>query len=118
MPSRVTRLFEVLLLMLGVLDGSHVLLAQENVGKIVGVVMDPSKAPIPGAQITAENLGTGAKYSATSDERGFYSIPSVRIGQYTFRASAQGFNTVEKVDMKVIAGLTVTMDFNMPIGEV
>ena len=44
--------------------------AQGTIGSILGTVADSSGSFIPGATVTARNIGTAAIQSTTSDERG------------------------------------------------
>src|SRR5580658_7772054 len=51
-------------------------------GSISGTVTDPSGAVVPKATVTATNTDTGIKQSVASDEKGFYSFPSLPVGHY------------------------------------
>ena len=62
---------------------------------IRGSVVDAMGAPIPGAQVTAAVGADTAAASATSDQRGAFTLP-VRAGQYTVRVHADGFRDVER----------------------
>ncbi|MBI4463622.1 MAG: TonB-dependent receptor [Acidobacteria bacterium] len=68
-----------------------------NTGRIVGAVVDPSGAAIPGAEITARNAKTNYSRTVQSDSEGRYSIPYLPLGTYEVGVSASGFalNTQE-----------------------
>src|SRR5215470_13726521 len=54
-----TSLRAMFVMALGICVGGTVVLAQENLGKIVGTVLDPSGAAVPGAEIIATNSASG-----------------------------------------------------------
>ena len=64
--------------------------SQTNVGQISGKVFDSTGAVVPKCTITATNLETGLRQSATTDDGGTYSFPSLPRGTYTVRAEAAG----------------------------
>ena len=51
-------------------------LAQSDVGTIVGFVKDQSGAVVPNATVTIRNEGTGEVHTVTSDEQGIMSRPA------------------------------------------
>jgi predicted TPR repeat methyltransferase len=71
-----------------------VALASEAVaqpGRVGGVVRDEKDQPIKGATITAENENIGSSFTATTDERGRFTIIGLRAGTWRFIAQAPGF---------------------------
>ena len=72
------------------------LLVQVTVGaqtpSIVGTVMDSTKAVIPGAQITMENLGTGEVKTTISDEYGRFAFRGITQGKVRITVTLPGFN--------------------------
>ena len=65
--------------------------AQAPVGTISGVVRDASGAVMPGATVTATSLSTGAARVTISNEQGFFTIPSLKPGDYTLTVVNMGF---------------------------
>jgi outer membrane receptor protein involved in Fe transport len=65
-----------------------------------GTVLDPMRAPIPGALVTATPSTGSGPVSATTDSRGTF-ILSVTSGQYSLLVHADGFRDVEQ---RVTAG--------------
>jgi tetratricopeptide (TPR) repeat protein len=66
--------------------------AAAQTGRIGGTVKDQSGQPIKGATILAENPNASpASFTATTDDRGRYSIIGLRSGQWKVTASAPGF---------------------------
>ncbi len=74
-------------------------------GTIIGTVMDPNGAVVPGATVTAKNVGTGIERSVVSDEFGNYTIPELQTGNYEVRVEKSGFqsSTVTGVLVEVSA---------------
>src|SRR6185295_9948871 len=61
-------------------------------GRVGGVVKDEAGQPIKGATITAENPGASpSSFTATTDDKGRFSIIGLKAGQWSFNAQAPGF---------------------------
>ena len=65
--------------------------AQIDTGSIVGTVTDSSGGLVPGATVTAVQEGTRFTSAATTNSKGQFVFPNLRIGAYTVSAEAQGF---------------------------
>lgn len=66
--------------------------AAAQTGRIGGTVKDQNGQPIKGATITAENPNASpSSFTATTDDRGRYSIIGLRSGNWKITASAPGF---------------------------
>jgi len=62
---------------------------------IQGLVLDPSGAVVPDADITATLEATGAVRTARTGPDGRYSVPTLSIGSYTIRCDKPGFQCAE-----------------------
>ena len=91
------------------------LLAQAT-GAIAGVVTDESGAVVPGVTIDVTNDATGQARSSVSGADGFYSIPQVRPGRYTVKATLSGFKPVVRPNISVSVGDTSRVDVRMAVG--
>ena len=61
-------------------------------GRVGGTVKDAAGEPIKGATITAENpTASPSSFTATTDDKGRFSIIGLRTGQWTFTAQAPGY---------------------------
>src|SRR5205823_12157244 len=61
-------------------------------GRVGGTVKDDTGQPIKGATVTAENPSASpSSFTATTDDKGRFSIIGLRGGQWTFSAQAPGF---------------------------
>ncbi len=91
--------------------------AQMNTAEISGVVEDASGAVIPGAGVTAVQLGTQLKFTAATNETGHYALEQLPLGDYSLTVSAARFK--EAVDQHVIlhVGDHVRVDFALEVGK-
>ena len=65
--------------------------AGAQVGRVNGLVKDDSGNPIKGATVTADNPNIGpTTYTATTDDKGRFTIIGLRAGQWRFTAQAPG----------------------------
>jgi len=71
-----------------------------DTGTISGIVTDPSGAVIPEATVTASNKNTGVK-ETTTDTRGFYSFPSLPIGEYEIQIQKTGFGGYQQTGLVI-----------------
>src|SRR2546426_3752914 len=53
-----------------------------NLGIVSGVVTKASGGPVSGATVVASNASNGTQFSATTDDQGHYSLPSLPVGTY------------------------------------
>jgi hypothetical protein len=97
-----------------ILAGTFQAFAQE--ATLVGTVTDPSGAAVPNVSITITNTDTGLVSQATSNDVGQYVVPSLRIGHYVVKATAQGFKVIERRDLVLNVGDRTRVDFQMQVG--
>src|SRR5262245_50762891 len=75
--------------------------AAAQTGRVGGTVKDEAGQPIKGASITAENPNASpSSFTATTDDKGRFSIIGLRTGRWTFSAQAPGY-TPEAGQMNV-----------------
>ena len=66
--------------------------ASAQVGRVGGMVKNDAGEPIKGATITAENpAASPSTLTATSDDKGRFSVIGLRAGGWKFTATAQGY---------------------------
>ena len=87
-------------------------LAQEPTGAITGVVLDPSGATVPRANVTAKSLRTERSFSVETTENGSFTLPALAAGQYGLTIEAPGFKpyTVSRVDVEIDRTVRITAD--------
>ena len=89
-----------------------------NTAQISGVVEDASGAVIPGAAVTAVQLGTQLKFMVSTNDTGQYALEQLQLGNYSLTVSAPRFK--EAVDPHVIlhVGDHVRVDFSLEVGKI
>jgi len=91
--------------------------AQSDRGIITGTVRDASDAVIPGAQITATQIGTNVAVTTESTETGDFTIPSLIVGTYRVRVEKQGFGAFVQDNVVVTASGAVRVIARLQVGS-
>ncbi|MBI4443453.1 MAG: TonB-dependent receptor [Acidobacteria bacterium] len=92
--------------------------SQVSTATISGTVRDTTDAVIPGATITATNVETGLRRTATSDAVGRYSLPNLEVGSYEVRAEAGGFQSGVRTGITLTVGREAVVEFVLSVGQV
>ncbi|HEX5604702.1 MAG TPA: carboxypeptidase regulatory-like domain-containing protein, partial [Pyrinomonadaceae bacterium] len=86
--------------------------AQQDQGRIGGVVKDAYGAVVPGASVLVKNERTGEERTATATESGAYIVSGLRPSVYTITASAQNLN-VRATSIQLLAGQELNLDLTL-----
>src|SRR5579863_3606171 len=86
-------------------------------GSISGTVRDPSGGVIPGVSLSVVNPATGVQNKAVTDNKGFYSFPSLPVGRYDLRLMAPGFHEQERKGLTIDADSALQVDLTMTMAE-
>ena len=114
--SRIVKLFSISLLVFGL---SAVAFAQSTTtGSIGGVVTNPAKEVVPGASVTAKNIGTSKEDTATTDDTGRFKVANLQPGVYSVTVNSAGFSptTVENVTVEI--GRETGLEVALTVGPV
>lgn len=87
-------------------------------GSISGVVTDSAGAVVPGVSAIATNVATGVQTTAVTDNKGFYSFPTLAIGTYNVNFSHQGFRDFREDAVRVDVNSAVRVDVQLQVGAV
>ena len=87
-------------------------------GQINGAVTDSSGAFLPGVTIEATNTATGAVRTAVTGTDGLYTIPLLPPGDYTVKATLQGFRVSQRDGVRVTVTETARVAFQLEVGQV
>ena len=90
--------------------------AQFDTGAVLGTVRDASGGVLPGVTVTLLSIDTGISTANTTDERGSYEFPTVRIGTYVVTSELQGFTPREVTDVQVQIGARLRIDVELGVG--
>jgi Carboxypeptidase regulatory-like domain len=116
-PTRIGKLIPFVILVAYVFWSAAPLLAQSTTatGSIQGTLTDPSGAVVEAAKITITNKDTAQAVKVTSSSAGAYNSGALVPGNYSVRAEAAGFKTVEEgVIVKV--GVVSGINFSLQVG--
>ncbi len=84
--------------------------------RLDGTVTDSSGALVPGAQVTVLQTATGQSFRATTDEKGYWALPSMPTGAYTVTVSHQGFKSATSENVTLDAGVPGTVNMQLTVG--
>jgi tetratricopeptide (TPR) repeat protein len=89
--------------------------ALAQAGRVGGQVKDESGQPIKGATVTAENPDVSpSSFTATTDDKGRFSVIGLRSGQWTFTAQAPGFSPESgKLNVQTIGSPNPPLTFTL-----
>ncbi|MGH9530729.1 MAG: carboxypeptidase-like regulatory domain-containing protein, partial [Terriglobales bacterium] len=90
---------------------------QEVTAGITGTVLDPSGAPIAGAEVTAKDLDLGTIFTTNSDNSGVFNITRMPVGRYSVTATASGFDTAVYHPFTLVLNQIANVKFDMKIGQ-
>lgn len=92
--------------------------AQTTFGSITGNVTDANGAIVAGATIEATHVRSNYRYTARSNEVGNFTLPQLREGEYTLRATATGFREFVAQNILLASREERRVDIQFQIGPV
>jgi carboxypeptidase family protein/TonB-dependent receptor-like protein len=92
------------------------LFAQSPNGNINGLVSDPSRAAVVGAEVVAVNDLTGIQYTTKTNGEGIYVLPNLPPGPYRVQVSKIGFKTLIKPDITLNVQDSLSINFTLLLG--
>jgi hypothetical protein len=81
-----------------------------------GVVTDPAGASVPGAQVVVLQIATGQTFRATTDEKGYWALPSLQTGAYKVTVTHEGFKAAANESVVIDAGVPATVNITLTVG--
>src|SRR4051812_38459835 len=73
---------------------------------LVGTVLDPASAVVPGASVTLNDLNNGSVRSVVTDSSGLFRFLNVTPGTYTVSVQVTGFKNLVQTNILVSANET------------
>ncbi len=107
----------VLLLLMLVLTPAAVR-AQQETATMTGEVTDSSGAVVPKAVVTVTNVATNLSVRTEANDSGFYTIPSLRPGEYLVTVESAGFNRTAVSGVTLQVAQTARVDVMLQTGQV
>ena len=93
-------------------------LAQFSTATLNGIVLDPNKANVVGAKVTAKNTATGQERTAESGGDGSFIITTLPPGTYDVTVEAKGFARSVRKGLVLEVGSATTANFDLKVAGV
>lgn len=106
------RILQFILLTCLFLFSTISLLAQQNLGKIKGIIITSDNDPAAGVNIILKN----SKYSTTSNDDGSFEFNRIKANTYTLQVSLAGHETIEK-QVTVTENKTTILDLQLEVSN-
>jgi hypothetical protein len=90
----------------------------QTAAEISGRVVDPSKAAIPNAAVTATNSATGTVRKTQTDSQGHYALTNLPVGSYSITVEHEGFQQLKQTGLMLNVATTVTLNLTLAVGAV
>src|SRR5579862_7160984 len=103
---------------LSALLASCVLVAQQDMGVITGVVTDQSGGAVAGAHVVATDTETNETRAADTQPTGAYTIGPLRVGTYSVTVEKPGFKKDVWPGIILHAQDRARADFKLTLGQV
>ncbi len=91
--------------------------AQTNTGQIKGMIKDGTGAVVPDCAVSVTNTASHIKYDLVTDHSGQFQFPSLPVGEYTLRVTANGFRQLNKSGIDLHLGQVIDLNLELEIGE-
>ncbi|MGH9947286.1 MAG: TonB-dependent receptor domain-containing protein [Pyrinomonadaceae bacterium] len=90
--------------------------SQAAASDLRGTVVDQNGAVIPGATITARNIGTGITRTTTSGGDGVYTLIALPPGEYEITTEAATFKKASIAPVRLTVGQSAELKITMEVG--
>jgi hypothetical protein len=87
-------------------------------GQILGTVTDPSASAVADATVRVSNIETGFSQTSVTTTSGLYRFNVLPLGNYEIKVEAQGFSAIRRTGIRLNAGATATVDFELQLSSV
>src|SRR5690242_227088 len=96
---------------------SPVAWAQVTSGDLVGIVVDPTGAAVPGAQVDVVEESTGVRATQPTEANGQYRFNNLHIGKYDLVVNAPGFTRTSLKGVAVELNKTASQNVTLAVGQ-
>jgi hypothetical protein len=91
--------------------------AQMNTAELAGIVRDAQGAVLPGTDVVAVHVGTGARFERRADAEGRFRLAALPVGDYTITASRPGFLRLVESHVALSLGQQLELELILHAGE-
>jgi outer membrane receptor protein involved in Fe transport len=92
--------------------------AQNENGRVLGIVTDSQGAAVAGATVTVTNLGTNVNWNTVTDEKGGYQVLNLPIGKYRVTVESHGFAKTTTEPQELSINQSLRIDVPMRVGAI
>lgn len=92
--------------------------AQDFRANIVGLVVDPSKAAVVGATVTATKDDSNVSRTTVTNTEGMYTLVGLDPGRYTVTVTAGGFSMVRRSGIVLQVAERLNLPITLEVGQV
>lgn len=92
--------------------------AQIGQGRLAGIVTDAQGAVLPGVTVTATSPSLIGVQTTVTQSDGRYMFPALPSGSYKVSFDLAGFKKVERDNINVVLGQTLSFDTQMEVGAI
>ena len=95
-----------------------IVVAQQTLGGITGVVSDKTGGVLPGTVVTIVGDQTKLTRTQKTNGSGIYDFVNLPIGTYSLTFTHEGFQTQKTPSVTIQANRTATVNVELPVGQV
>ena len=88
-----------------------------STGRMDGTVTDPQGAAVPNAKVDVVDVATGAAFSTTTNEKGEWALPSMRVATYRITVNQPGFKVAVVDGVEMHAGVPTSVPVKLELGQ-
>jgi hypothetical protein len=89
---------------------------QTNLATLTGIVTDPTGAVVPNVTVSATQVEAGTTVTAVTSEAGLYTIPQLRVGEYSVTVEQTGFKKFTRSGIILAASQSLRLDITLELG--
>src|SRR6202521_2628690 len=114
---RIKQVVQLLGAMIGIFLICLPAFSQGNAGRILGTHTDQSGGVMAGATVTVTDTQRGTTRTLTTNQSGEYNSPGLLPSNYTVRAEATGFKTIERTGILLEVNTDLRVDLSLQPGQ-
>ncbi|HKE20944.1 MAG TPA: carboxypeptidase-like regulatory domain-containing protein [Bryobacteraceae bacterium] len=91
--------------------------AQMETSSITGLVLDPTGAAVPAADVQVANIATSLTNKTVTNEKGEFVVPQIPGGTYRVTVTKTGFKAAAVDGISVQPGVPATVNVKLEVGQ-
>ena len=112
--------FRAALALLATIAFSASSFSQASLGtaQLNGTVLDTGGRAVAKAQVVLRSVDTNQSFTASTNEAGFYALPSVPPGRYDLTVSSSGFAKYQQTGLSLLVGQSASVNVTLKVASV